>query len=1067
MSSEFIHLHTHSHYSLLDGLSKIDDLVNEAVRLKMPALALTDHGNMYGAIEFYKKCKKAGIKPIIGTEAYVAIDSMRDKRPNIDSKRYHLVLLAKNEIGYKNLIALVSASNLEGYYYKPRIDKEILRKHSEGLIGLSACLGGELAKKVGNNDFKAAEKAAKEYEEIFGKGNFFIEIMHHPNIENFQKIQDGLASLAEKISIPIVATQDIHYTKPEDSKAQDILVAIQRNQSLADTNRSAYINEDFSFRSGEEMKKLFRDYPQAIENTAKAAEMCDLELELGKWVFPKIKLPNGKTAEEQLREEAEKRFEEKFKSSADKEDIRKRMDYELDVIKTKGYSPYFLIVADILNWAHEQNIVTTTRGSAAGSVVSYLVGITNIDPIKYELPFERFLNPYRPSPPDIDMDIADDRREDVINYVKEKFGRDYVAQIGTFGTMAARAAVRDVTRALGKPYLLGDKISKLIPMGSQGFPMTLDQAIKITPELKEMRENDKEVREIIELAQKIEGCARHISVHAAGVVISPTKLTDFVPLQKEPNGEKVITQYDMHAVEDAGLLKFDFLGIKNLAILGNAVKIVKKIHNKNIDIENLPFDDEKTFKLLSDGSTIGVFQLGGSGMTRWLKELKPTDFNDIMVMIALFRPGPMANIPTYINRKHGKETVTYLDPRLEKIIGKTYGVVTYQEDVLLIAINLAGYNWETVDKFRKAIGKKIPAEMAKQEKTFIEGCQNHGGLTLEKSKELWKLFDPFKGYGFNRAHAASYGKVAYQTAYMKANYPAEFMTAVLTADSGDTDKISTAIAECKKMKIPALPPDINESFGDFTVVDAEKQQGIRFGLYTIKNLGDEIADAIIEERKKDGVYKAFSDFLDRVKHKNLNKKSLESLIKSGAMDALGERNQMLFNMDDALNYNRESVKAGQSQNSLFALMKDQTSVPNLKLKNTEPAAQEEKLLWEKELLGLYISGHPLNKFKDKMEKIKTKISEAKKLPNGFPVVAAGMIEEVKKVMTKKNEQMLFVKLADFTDGIEIVVFPRILESYGNIIREGNCVGIKGKISLRNGDTSIIADQIKEMKIKTD
>lgn len=1067
MSSEFIHLHTHSHYSLLDGLSKIDDLVNEAVRLKMPALALTDHGNMYGAIEFYKKCKKAGIKPIIGTEAYVAIDSMRDKRPNIDSKRYHLVLLAKNEIGYKNLIALVSASNLEGYYYKPRIDKEILRKHSEGLIGLSACLGGELAKKVGNNDFKAAEKAAKEYEEIFGKGNFFIEIMHHPNIENFQKIQDGLASLAKKISIPIVATQDIHYTKPEDSKAQDILVAIQRNQSLADTNRSAYINEDFSFRSGEEMKKLFRDYPQAIENTAKAAEMCDLELELGKWVFPKIKLPNGKTAEEQLREEAEKRFEEKFKSSADKEDIRKRMDYELDVIKTKGYSPYFLIVADILNWAHEQNIVTTTRGSAAGSVVSYLVGITNIDPIKYELPFERFLNPYRPSPPDIDMDIADDRREDVINYVKEKFGRDYVAQIGTFGTMAARAAVRDVTRALGKPYLLGDKISKLIPMGSQGFPMTLDQAIKITPELKEMRENDKEVREIIELAQKIEGCARHISVHAAGVVISPTKLTDFVPLQKEPNGEKVITQYDMHAVEDAGLLKFDFLGIKNLAILGNAVKIVKKIHNKNIDIENLPFDDEKTFKLLSDGSTIGVFQLGGSGMTRWLKELKPTDFNDIMVMIALFRPGPMANIPTYINRKHGKETVTYLDPRLEKIIGKTYGVVTYQEDVLLIAINLAGYNWETVDKFRKAIGKKIPAEMAKQEKTFIEGCQNHGGLTLEKSKELWKLFDPFKGYGFNRAHAASYGKVAYQTAYMKANYPAEFMTAVLTADSGDTDKISTAIAECKKMKIPALPPDINESFGDFTVVDAEKQQGIRFGLYTIKNLGDEIADAIIEERKKDGVYKAFSDFLDRVKHKNLNKKSLESLIKSGAMDALGERNQMLFNMDDALNYNRESVKAGQSQNSLFALMKDQTSVPNLKLKNTEPAAQEEKLLWEKELLGLYISGHPLNKFKDKMEKIKTKISEAKKLPNGFPVVAAGMIEEVKKVMTKKNEQMLFVKLADFTDGIEIVVFPRILESYGNIIREGNCVGIKGKISLRNGDTSIIADQIKEMKIKTD
>ena len=858
MASEFIHLHTHSHYSLLDGLAKIDDLVALAVENKMPALALTDHGNMYGAIEFYKKCKGAGIKPILGVEAYVALESMRQKRPNIDSKRYHLVLLAKNEMGYRNLIKLISASSLEGFYYKPRIDKEILRKHSDGLVGLSACLVGEIARRVGNNDFEAAEKAAKEYEDIFGKGNFFIEIMHHPNIENFQKIQDGLVVVAKKTGIPLVATQDIHYAKPEDSKAQDILVAIQRNQSLADTDRSAYINEDFSFRSGEEMEKLFKDYPQAIENTAKVAEMCNLKLELGNWVFPKIKLPNGKTAEEQLREEAEKGFKEKFGSSEDKEEIRKRMEYELEVIKTKGYSPYFLIVADILNWAHKQNIVTTTRGSAAGSVVSYLTGITNVDPIKYDLPFERFLNPRRPSPPDIDMDIADDRRDEVIGYVKEKYGIDHVAQIGTFGTMAARAAVRDVTRALGKPYLLGDKIAKLIPFGSQGFLMTIEQAIKITPELKEMYKNDKEVQEIVGLAQKIEGCARHISVHAAGVVISPTKLTDFVPLQREPNGEKIITQYDMHAVEDAGLLKFDFLGIKNLAILGNVVRLVKKIHNKEIDIENLPLDDEKTFKLLANGDTIGVFQLGGSGMTRWLKELKPTDFNDIMVMIALFRPGPMANIPTYIKRKHGKEPVTYTDPRLEKIIGRTYGVVTYQEDVLLIAIKLAGYNWETVDKFRKAIGKKIPVEMARQEKTFIEGCQRHGGLTQKKAEELWQLFDPFKGYGFNRAHAASYGKVAYQTAYMKANYPAEFMTAVLTSDSGDTDKISTAIAECKKIGIPVLPPDINESFGDFTAVAIKDGSlsdnkgssfAIRFGLFTIKNLGAEIADAIIEERK--------------------------------------------------------------------------------------------------------------------------------------------------------------------------------------------------------------------------
>ncbi|HDO23810.1 MAG TPA: DNA polymerase III subunit alpha, partial [bacterium] len=1032
MASKFIHLHTHSHYSLLDGLAKIDDLVEQASKFGMPALALTDHGNMYGAIEFYKKCKKAGIKPIIGVEAYVAIESMSQKRPNIDSKRYHIVLLAKNETGYKNLIHLVSASNLEGFYYKPRIDKEILREHSEGLIGLSACLAGELARKVGMNDFEGAEESAREYEEIFGKGNFFIEIMHHPSIENFQNIQNKLAELAKKTGIPLVATQDIHYAETEDAEAQDVLVAIQRKENLTGTDRKDFKKENFSFRSGEEMERYFQSFPGAIENTAKIAEKCSLELELGKWVFPKFTLPKGKNAEDFLVELAMEGYKKKFAGANEaKGEIKKRMDYELDIIIKKGYAPYFLVVADIINWARKQKIITTTRGSAAGSLISYLIDITNIDPMEYELPFERFLNPYRPSPPDIDMDFADDRRDEVIEYVKEKYGKDHVAQIGTFGTMMARAAVRDVTRALGKPYETGDKIAKLIPFGSQGFPMTIEQAIKITPELREMYKKETEIQEVIDLAKKIEGGARHISVHAAGVVISPSKLTDYVPLQREPNGEKIITQYDMHAVEDAGLLKFDFLGIKNLAILGNAVRLVKKIHNKEIDLENLPLGDKKTYDLLSNGETIGVFQLGGSGMIRWLKELKPSNINDIMAMIALFRPGPMANIPTYVKRKHGKETVTYPDPRLEKILGKTYGVVTYQEDVLLIAMELAGYNWETVDKFRKAIGKKIPSVMAKEEKTFIEGCQKHGGVTLKKAEELWKLFDPFKGYGFNKAHAASYAQIAYQTAYLKANYLAEFMTAVLTADAGDTEKIAASINECKRMKISVLPPDINESFGDFTVVSfpevlsrepmgktsGNSGNAIRFGLYSIKNLGTEIANAIIEERKNNGFFKTFSGFLERVRHKNLNKKSLEALVKSGAMDALGERNQMLFNMDEALNYNKETAKMGQSQTSLFGLMQDQSSVPDLKLKEAEPASQDEKLLWEKELLGLYISGHPLNKFKDKMAKIKTKIGKAKKLGNGLPVVTAGMIEEIRKVITKKNASMLFVKLSDYDNTI--------------------------------------------------
>lgn len=1065
MPSKFVHLHTHSHYSLLDGLIKIDDLVDEAVKLEMPAIALTDHGNMYGTIEFYKKCQKEKIKPIIGVETYIALESMSQKRPNIDNKRHHLILLAKNEIGYKNLLKIVTASHLEGFYYKPRVDKEFLRKHSQGLIALSACMAGEISKMVEIRDLERAERAAKEYEDIFGKNNFYIEISHHPDIENHSNIQKGLIELAKKTNVPLVATQDVHYLRPDDAMAQDILVAIQTNAEMADANRLTMKLDDFSMKSGKEMEEMFKNNPDALENTFKIAEACDVKLSLGNWVFPKLELEANKKPEECLIEDARKNYSKMFGTNDADGEIKKRLEYELGVINSKGYAPYFLIVADLINFARSQKIMTNTRGSAAGSLVSYVLGITNVDPIKYALPFERFLNPYRPSPPDIDMDFADDRREEILEYTKRKYGKSRVAQVGTFGTMMARGSIRDVTRALGKPYELGDRIAKLIPLGSQGFPMTINQALSIAPELAEMYKKEGEVKEIIDIAKKIEGGARHVSVHAAGVVISPTDLTDYVPLQFEPNGEKIITQYDMYSVEEAGLLKMDFLGIKNLSTLGNSVELVKQKRGIEIDIENVPLDDKNTFEHLAKGETIGLFQLGGSGMTRYLKELKPTTVTDIMAMIALFRPGPMANIPTYIKRKHGQEKITYPDPRLEKILDKTYGVVTYQEDVLLIAIELAGYNWDTVDKFRKAIGKKIPEEMAKQEKIFIEGCQKHGGLSLQKAEELWQLFDPFKGYGFNKAHAASYAKVAYQTAYMKANYPAEFMAAVLTADSGEIEKIAETIGECVRMKLPVLPPDVNESLGNFAVVQTpliKNAEGIRFGLYTIKNLGKEIADVIIKERLARGQYKSFADFLDRVQHKNLNKKSLESLIKSGAMDEFGERNKLLFNMEDALAYSRESGKAQKNQNSLFILMAGDSTLPEMRFKEAEPASQHDKLLWEKELLGLYVSGHPLDKFKDKLKKIKTKIGNIKNLPDNMLLVTAGMIEEAKKINTKKGEPMIFMKLSDYTDSVENVIFPKVFEKYASIIREGNCIAVKGRHSIRNGEHSIIAEEIKEM-----
>ncbi|OGI76123.1 DNA polymerase III subunit alpha [Candidatus Nomurabacteria bacterium RIFCSPHIGHO2_02_FULL_42_19] len=1061
-TAQFVHLHTHSHYSLLDGLSKPEGLVDLAKKWKMPAMALTDHGNMYGAIEFYKLAKKAGIKPIIGVEAYVANRGRLDKDPNIDNKRYHLTLLAKNLRGYKNLIKLVTISHLEGYYYKPRMDKEILRKYADGLIALSGCLGGELARALANHDLEKAEKIIKEHQEIFGSENYFLEIQKHSKMPDDEKVREGIIALGKKLNIPLVATVDSHYPCEDDRKAHDTLLSIQTNSDIKDENKFSFGEDDYSFISSEQAVELFKDTPEAISNTMKVADMCNLELELGKWVFPLFEIAKGKTYDQTLRELAYAGFQRlEIKETPE---IKERVEYELKIIFDKGYSPYFLVVGDLLRYAKENGILTTIRGSVAGSMVTYLLGITNIDPIEYKLPFERFLHSRRPSAPDIDMDFADNRRDEMIEYAKKKYGEDRVAQIGTFGTMMARGAVRDVARALAHPYAVGDRISKMIPMGSQGMPMTIDHAMEIVPELREAYEKEKDTKEIIDIAKKLEGCVRHVSVHAAGVVIAPGPISDYMPTQFDPKGGKIITQYDMYSAEDAGLLKFDFLGIRNLAILADAVGLVKKFYNVDIDIEHIPLDDKKTFSLLAKGQTEGLFQLNGAGMTRYLKELKPTSIHDINAMVALYRPGPMETIPEYIKRKHNPQLVKYLDPRMKKFLGESYGLIVYQDDLLFCALELAGYNWEEVDKFRYAVGKKIPAEMAAQREKFTEGIIKNG-QTPEFAEKLWKLFEPFQAYGFNKAHAASYGKVAYQTAYMKAHYPVEYMSAILTAESGDVEKISEIINECKNMKIPVLPPNINESYGGFTVIRNQEKntsEKIRFGFYTIKNLGTDISDAIISERKTNGKFKSITDFLDRIKHKNLNKKSMEALIKSGSFDELAERGVLLGNLEDMLEYNHEAGKQGKNQTSLFGGNTEILS-PEFKLKGAPESTQAEKLLWEKELLGLYISGHPLDRIREKLENRDVNIKKIKEeIGNGMQVTIAGIIETSRPVITKNNERMTFLKISDLTGSIEAVAFPSIFKASMDILIPEKCIALSGKVSLRSGEKSIIIEGVKEV-----
>ena len=1004
-------------------------------------------------------------------EVYISENSMHDKRPNIDNKRYHLILLAKNNTGYKNLIKIVSAAHLEGYYYKPRIDKDFLRKHSEGLIALSACLGGELSRTIQFKNYEKAKNIALEHEEIFGKGNYYIELQQHPHIQDQNLVTPQLVKLAKETGIPTVATQDSHYIHTDDAHAHDVLLAVQTGNKLDDADRLTMREDDFSLIDGEKMYEKLKtineeDALTAIENTNKIAEECNVDLTLGKFIFPNFALEPDKTADQMLDELTMKGA--KGYGLDNHLEAEKRRLYELEVIKNKNYAPYFLVVADILRFAHEHNIYTAVRGSVAGSLVAYLSGITNVNPLDFQLPFERFLNPFRPSAPDIDMDFADDRREEVVEYVKKKYGADKVAQIVTFGTMMARGAVRDVARALGKPYDVGDRIAKLIPMGSQGFPMTIDHAIELDQQLKDLYRQDSEARQILDIAKKLEGTVRHASVHAAGVVIAPQPLTEYTPIQFDPKeNSKLITQYDMYTVgeDGVGLTKLDFLGIRNLAILENAVHLVHEHRNIDINIEQIPFDDKRTFAMLAKGETEGIFQLNGSGMTKHLMELKPSTIHDINAMVALYRPGPINNIPEYIARKHGRSQIKYFHPKTEKFLDKSYGILVYQDDLLFTAMELAGYNWESVDKFRKAVGKKIPKEMAKQHEIFVQGCQTHSGMSKEKAEQIWNLFEPFQGYGFNKAHAACYGRVAYQTAYMKANFPSEYMCAVLTAEAGDTEKIAEVITECQRMGIPVLPPDINSSFKNFTVIkNTGTKDQIRFGLLTIKNLGENIAEAIIAERDKNGRFKDIDDFASRVNHKDLNKKSLESLIKCGAIDSFEERNTLLNNLEALLSHSRDKQKqSATGQISLFGESVE-TKLPPLRLTPTEPAKSWEKLMWEKELLGLYVSDHPLNSYQTQFRLENVTLIKNISLKTVGSIKIGGIITKIQKIITKTGRPMLFSNVEDLTSKIELVVFPNVLEKNPEVWKENNIVVARGKINDRDGALKMLCDEVKTVAL---
>lgn len=1080
--SDFVHLHNHTHHSLLDGLTKIPELVNQVKDLGMEACAITDHGTLSGAIEFYKAAKNAGIKPIIGIETYVAARTIHDRDPAKDKNRFHLILLAMNNVGYQNLMKLSTTANLEGVYYKPRVDHDLLENHNEGLIAMSACLGGEVSEPLKNDDYEGAKKVASWYKSVFGD-RYYLEVQDHNEYPEQQKVNQYIFQLAKDLDIKTVISSDAHYINAEDQEAHEILLCVGTAASLSDEKRMSL--RDFHLHVTDPRDVIARwgdEHPEIITTTKEIADRCDIDIELGGILIPKFTTPNGESEKDYLDHLVYRGMARRYLSIDENvvddltdEQVREqlpkqhldRLDMELDVLDKMGYNGYFLIVQDFINWGKNKGIIFGPgRGSAAGSIIAYALRITDLDPLKYDLLFERFLNPDRISMPDIDIDIQDTRRDEVIEYCANKYGSDRVANICTFGTMAARGAVRDVARVLEVPYGEADRMAKLIPQPVQGRHIPLKKSVVEDPDLKKEYETNPTAKTVFDYAIRLEGTIRSHGVHAAGVVIAPDDLVKYVPLEMSQKGV-VATQYPMGPIEELGLLKMDFLGLSNLSIVKNALRIIKKVYKTDINLYELPLDDEETYKLLQRGDTTGVFQLESAGMKRYLRELKPSVFDDIIAMVALYRPGPMQFIDSFIKRKHGEEEIAYLHSGLENSLKNTYGILIYQEQFMQISKDWCGFTGGQADTLRKAVGKKKIDLMKQVKPEFIEGAVKVSGATTEVANKFWDQLEEFANYSFNKSHAACYGLIAYWTAYLKAHFPDAFMAAVMTSDKDNTDRLAIEIAECQVMGINVLNPDINESFVEFAVVPDKKQ--IRFGMAAVKGVGVGAVEELLKARDQDGKFSSIENFAKRVSTSKFNRKAWESLVKAGAFDSLGDRSDILFNLDTIIGFaNKVQKEASSGQTDLFGSLGDEVSVvmPTLDIQSA-PAkhTDKERLNWERELLGLYISSHPLDTYALYLSEQTQPLSQLVPEYDSRQMTVGGIVSSVRTIVTKSGSKMAFVALEDkFAIG-EVIVFPNLFELHGAKLVQDTIIMVTGKNSARDregnlgSESKLIADDI--------